>query len=263
MTVPDALIILDQIGKTYDGAPVLTGASLSIARGQFVALVGGSGAGKTTLLKTLNALIVPTTGRVLIDGEDVASQPGPALRRRIGYVFQEVGLFPHMTVAQNIGITPSLLDWPAERIAGRVETLLDLVALPRDIAARLPAELSGGQRQRVGVARALAAEPSILLMDEPFGALDPVTRVALAGDVRRLHETLGLTTVMVTHDVGEALLTADRVVVMAEGQIIADDTPSALLADSHADPRVAALIDAPRRQAEKLAALSQGGVAHG
>ncbi len=258
MTVPDALITLDDIGKTYDGAPVLTGASLSIARGQFVALVGGSGAGKTTLLKTINALIVPTTGRVLIGGEDVAGQPGPALRRRIGYVFQEVGLFPHMTVAQNVGITPSLLDWPAETIAARVDTLLDLVGLPRDIAMRLPAELSGGQRQRVGVARALAAEPSILLMDEPFGALDPVTRVALAHDVRRLHESLGLTTVMVTHDVGEALLTADRVVVMAEGRIIADDTPAALLSAGHADPRVAALIEAPRRQAEKLARLIHG-----
>lgn len=267
MTVPDALITLDEIGKTYDGAPVLTGASLSIPRGQFVALVGGSGAGKTTLLKTLNALIVPTTGRVLIDGQDVAGQPGPALRRRIGYVFQEVGLFPHMTVAQNIGITPSLLDWPAETIAARVDTLLDLVALPREVATRLPAELSGGQRQRVGVARALAAEPAILLMDEPFGALDPVTRVALAEDVRRLHETLGLTTVMVTHDVGEALLTADRIVVMAAGErggeIIADDTPAALLSGGHADPRVAALIDAPRRQADKLARLSQGGTAHG
>ena len=258
MTAANALIVLDKLGKSYDGAPVLTGASLSIGKGEFVALVGGSGAGKTTLLKTINALIVPTTGRVSIDGADVADQPGPALRRRIGYVFQEVGLFPHMTVAQNIGITPSLLDWPADRIAARVETLLDLVALPCEIAARLPAELSGGQRQRVGVARALAAEPSILLMDEPFGALDPVTRVALAEDVRRLHETLGLTTVMVTHDVGEALLTADRIVVMAEGRIIADATPGALLAGAHPDPRVVALIDAPRRQAEKLARLAHG-----
>jgi osmoprotectant transport system ATP-binding protein len=255
-------IVLDSIGMTYDGSTVLEAASLSIAKGQFVALVGGSGAGKTTLLKTINALIVPTSGRVLIDGADVAGQPGPALRRRIGYVFQEVGLFPHLTVAQNIGVTPSLLDWPAGKIAARVETLLDLVDLPRDVAARLPAALSGGQRQRVGVARALAAEPSILLMDEPFGALDPVTRVALAEDVRRLHETLGLTTVMVTHDVGEALLMADRVVVMAGGKIIADGTPAALMA-GHPDPRVADLIAAPRRQAEKLAALSRGEGANG
>ena len=251
-------IVLEKVGKTYDGAAVLAGASLSIARGQYVALVGGSGAGKTTLLKTINALIVPTTGRVLVDGQDVAAQPGPALRRRIGYVFQEVGLFPHLTVAQNIGITPSLLAWPAPRIAARVETLLDLVDLPRELASRLPAALSGGQRQRVGVARALAAEPSILLMDEPFGALDPVTRVALAEDVRRLHETLGLTTVMVTHDVGEALLLADVVVVMADGAIIAQGSPAALLTATHADPRVAALIDAPRRQAQKLAGLIHG-----
>jgi len=251
-------IVLEQVGKTYDGAAVLSGADLSIARGQFVALVGGSGAGKTTLLKTINALIVPTTGRVLVDGQDVAAQPGPALRRRIGYVFQEVGLFPHLTVAQNIGITPSLLAWPVPRIAARVETLLDLVDLPRELATRLPAALSGGQRQRVGVARALAAEPTILLMDEPFGALDPVTRVALADDVRRLHETLGLTTVMVTHDVGEALLLADVVVVMADGAIIARGSPAALLSAAHADPRVAALIDAPRRQAEKLAGLIHG-----
>jgi osmoprotectant transport system ATP-binding protein len=250
-------ISLDTVGKTYDGSTVLEAASLSIAKGQFVALVGGSGAGKTTLLKTINALIAPTTGRVLIDGADVVGQPGPALRRRIGYVFQEVGLFPHLTVAQNIGVTPSLLDWPADRIAARIETLLDLVDLPRDLGARLPAALSGGQRQRVGVARALAAEPSILLMDEPFGALDPVTRVALAEDVRRLHEALGLTTVMVTHDVGEALLMADRVVVMAGGKIIADAAPAALMA-GHSDPRVSDLIAAPRRQAEKLAALAHG-----
>ena len=239
MTDRPTAIAVETVGKTYDGVAVLTDASLSIPRGQFVALVGGSGAGKTTLLKTLNALITPTTGRVLIDGRDVADQPGPALRRGIGYVFQEVGLFPHLTVAQNIGVTPRLLDWPAARIAARVAALLDLVDLPRAVAIRLPAELSGGQRQRVGVARALAAEPSILLMDEPFGALDPVTRVALADDVRRLHEALNLTTVMVTHDVGEALLM-----------------------EPHADPRVAALIEAPRRQAERLAGLA-GSPAHG
>ncbi|MBU4433816.1 MAG: ABC transporter ATP-binding protein [Alphaproteobacteria bacterium] len=262
MTDAPIAIAVQNLGKAYDGQSVLSEASLSIPRGQFVALVGGSGAGKTTLLKTLNALITPTTGRALIDGRDVADQPGPALRRGIGYVFQEVGLFPHLTVAQNIGVTPRLLDWPAERIAARVDALLDLVDLPRDVATRLPAALSGGQRQRVGVARALAAEPSILLMDEPFGALDPVTRVALADDVRRLHETLNLTTVMVTHDVGEALLLADRVVVMAGGRIIADAAPATLLTETHADPRVAALIDAPRRQAKRLAALA-GSRAHG
>ncbi|MGH1557534.1 ATP-binding cassette domain-containing protein [Caulobacter segnis] len=170
---------------------MLAPTTLTIAEGRFVALVGGSGAGKTTLLKLMNGLQAPTTGRVLVEGADIAARPGPELRRGIGYVFQEVGLFPHMTVAQNIGITPDLLGWPAGEIAARVDDLLDLVALPRDVAGRSPAQLSGGQRQRVGVARALAARPSILLMDEPFGALDPVTRVALADDVRRPHEALG------------------------------------------------------------------------
>lgn len=250
-------IVLDQVSKTYGGQTVLAPTSLSIARGRFVALVGGSGAGKTTLLKLMNGLSTPTSGRVLLDGADIAGRPGPALRRGVGYVFQEIGLFPHMTVGQNIGITPNLLAWPAGEIAARTDELLDLVALPRELAARAPSQLSGGQRQRVGVARALAARPSILLMDEPFGALDPVTRVALADDVRRLHEALSLTTVMVTHDVGEALLLADEVVVMAGGRVLAHAPPRDLLA-GHADPVVAALIAAPRRQAERLAELARG-----
>ncbi|KQV58767.1 MULTISPECIES: ABC transporter ATP-binding protein [unclassified Caulobacter] len=250
-------IVLDAAGKSYDGQAVLAPTTLSIAKGRFVALVGGSGAGKTTLLKLMNGLSTPTTGRVLVEGVDVAARPGPELRRGIGYVFQEIGLFPHMTVAQNIGITPNLLGWPEGEIAARVDELLDLVALPRAVAGRAPSELSGGQRQRVGVARALAARPSILLMDEPFGALDPVTRVALADDVRRLHEALGLTTVMVTHDVGEALLLADEVVVMAGGKVLAHAPPRDLLA-GHPDPVVTDLIAAPRRQAERLAELARG-----
>lgn len=252
-----AAIALDRVSKAYSGKVVLAETTLTIAKGRFVALVGGSGAGKTTLLKLMNGLSTPSDGRVLIDGADIAQQPGPELRRGVGYVFQEIGLFPHMSVAQNIGITPSLLNWPAAEIAARVDELLDLVALPRDIAGRAPSDLSGGQRQRVGVARALAAKPSILLMDEPFGALDPVTRVALADDVRRLHEALGLTTVMVTHDVGEALLLADEVVVMAGGQVLAQASPRALLT-GHADPAVADLIDAPRKQAERLSELARG-----
>ncbi|WP_454717508.1 ATP-binding cassette domain-containing protein [Caulobacter segnis] len=250
-------IVLDQVSKTYGGQTVLHETSLEIAKGRFVALVGGSGAGKTTLLKLMNGLSRPTRGRVLIDGEDIAGRPGPELRRGIGYVFQEIGLFPHMTVAQNIGVTPDLLGWPAEKIAARVDELLDLVALPRAVAGRAPSQLSGGQRQRVGVARALAARPSILLMDEPFGALDPVTRVALADDVRALHDQLGLTTVMVTHDVGEALLLADEVVVMAEGWALAHAPPRELLA-GHPDPVVADLIAAPKKQAERLAELARG-----
>lgn len=250
-------IVLDRVSKAYGGQTVLAETELGITSGRFIALVGGSGAGKTTLLKLINGLIMPTSGRVLIDGADIAEQSGPELRRGVGYVFQETGLFPHMSVAQNIGVTPSLLGWSAEAIAARTAELLDLVALPREIADRAPAQLSGGQRQRVGVARALAARPSILLMDEPFGALDPVVRVALADDVRRLHEALGLTTVMVTHDVGEALLLADEVVVMASGQVLAQAAPRALLA-GHPDPGVADLIAAPKRQAERLAELARG-----
>lgn len=247
-------IVLEQVGKTHDGAVALVGVDLSIPAGQFVALVGGSGTGKTTLLKTINALSPPTSGRVLIDGQAADALDGPALRRRIGYVFQEIGLFPHMTVAENIGVIPALLGWKKDEIAARVDELLDLVDLPRSHAARRPSALSGGQRQRVGVARALAARPSILLMDEPFGALDPVTRQALGDDVRRLHEALGLATVMVTHDVAEALLLADRIVVLDHGRIIADAAPRELMA-GHDDPRVEALMAAPRRQAERVRAL--------
>ena len=244
-------IVLDQVSKAYDGASVLQPTSLSIPKGQFVALVGGSGAGKTTLLKTINGLVAPSGGQVRIDGVATGDLDGPTLRRRIGYVFQEVGLFPHLSVAENIAIVPTLLGWDAATITVRTAELLDLVALPPSVLARRPSALSGGQRQRVGVARALAARPAILLMDEPFGALDSVTRVALADDVRGLHEALELTTVMVTHDIAEAVLLADRIVVMAAGKVIADDTPRALLA-GHPDPAVEALMQAPRRQAARM-----------
>ena len=186
-----------------------------------------------------------------ISGEDVGAWPGHLLRRRIGYVFQEIGLFPHLTVAENIAITPRLLGWDKARIARRIDELLDLAALPPEVAGRAPSELSGGQRQRVGVARALAAEPKIMLMDEPFGALDPLTRDTLGGDYRALHDKLGLTTVMVTHDMAEAVLLADRIVVLAGGRILADGAPAGLLATA-TDPEVRALLEAPRRQAERL-----------
>ncbi|KSB88581.1 ABC transporter ATP-binding protein [Caulobacter vibrioides] len=250
-------IALEQVGKTHDGAVALKDVDLSIPPGQFVALVGGSGAGKTTLLKTINALAPPTSGVVRIDGQAVGALDGPVLRRRIGYVFQEIGLFPHMTVAENIGVVPALLGWKKDEIAVRVDELLDLVDLPRAVAQRRPAALSGGQRQRVGVARALAGRPAILLMDEPFGALDPITRQALGDDVRRLHQALSLTTVMVTHDVAEALLLADRVIVLDQGRIIADAAPRELMAGCE-DPRVEALMAAPRRQAERVRALLDG-----
>ena len=245
-------IELSSIEKRYGAHAALAGVSLAIAPGEFVALVGPSGSGKTTLLKTINGLVTPDAGTVRVMGEDAGAVPVHVLRRRIGYVFQEIGLFPHLTVAENIAITPRLLGWPQERIAARVANLLGLVDLPAEMGARLPAALSGGQRQRVGVARALAAEPKIMLMDEPFGALDPVTRDQLGTDYRALHDQLALTTVMVTHDMSEAVLLADRIVVLKAGVIVADGGPAELSRRSQ-DPDVRALLDAPRRQAQRLA----------
>jgi osmoprotectant transport system ATP-binding protein len=253
------LIELDGIGKSFDGgrAFALRGVSLTVPAGAFVALVGQSGSGKTTTLKTINRLVDPDEGKVRIDGRPADDEPAPRLRRRIGYVFQGIGLFPHLTVGENIAVGPRLAGWSRERIAGRIGELLDLVALPRGFATRRPAELSGGQQQRVGLARALAAEPRIMLMDEPFGALDPVTRLELGDAYRELHGRLGLTTVMVTHDVQEAVLLADRIVVMKDGRILADDSPKALLA-GHPDPDVSALMATPRVQAERVTALIAG-----
>jgi osmoprotectant transport system ATP-binding protein len=247
----DPAIQLSGVRKRYGAHAALDGVDLAVPPGAFVALVGGSGSGKTTLLKTINGLIAPDEGRVTVAGEAVAAVAPHRLRRRIGYVFQEVGLFPHLSVAENIAITPKLLGWDRARIAARVAELLALTDLPAEMAGRAPAALSGGQRQRVGVARALAAEPRILLMDEPFGALDPITRDALGGDVRALHERLSLTTVMVTHDITEAVLLADRIVVLAGGRILADGDPAALAAEAE-DPQVRALLETPRRQARRL-----------
>jgi osmoprotectant transport system ATP-binding protein len=251
-------IALDRIGKSFDGgrAFAVRGVSLAVARGGFVALVGGSGAGKSTLLKTINRLIEPDEGSVTLDGRPVGSGPAPELRRGIGYVFQGVGLFPHMTVAQNIAVTPRLLGWPKEQIQARVGELLALVGLPAAFGVRQPDELSGGQQQRVGIARALAARPPVMLMDEPFGALDPLTRADLGAAYRALHDQLGLTTVMVTHDLQEAVLLADRIAVMKDGRLLAEDAPAALLASS--DPDVSALMAAPRRMAERVAARLDG-----
>lgn len=245
------VIELSGVEKRYGALAALAGVSLSVAAGEFTALVGGSGSGKTTLLKTINGLVRPDAGAIRVEGQNVAAAAPHVLRRRIGYVFQEVGLFPHLTVAENIAVTPRLLGWDKVRRAQRAAELLDLVALPREVGARMPAALSGGQRQRVGVARALAAEPRLMLMDEPFGALDPLTRDQLGGDYRALHDRLGLTTVMVTHDMAEAVLLADRIVVLEDGAVIADGAPADLLAREH-NPDVRALLEAPRRQAERL-----------
>ena len=238
--------------KTYGTLDAIGGVSLDLPAKQFVALVGASGSGKSTLLKTVNRLIEPTGGRVLVEGRDTQDYTLHDLRRRIGYVFQSIGLFPHMTVGENVRIGPRL---SGTRLGeGRVRELLELVDLDPAMAGRMPAELSGGQRQRVGVARALADEAKLLIMDEPFGALDPVTRDALGERVRDLHERLGLTTLMVTHDMAEALLLADRVLVMDSGRIVADETPAGLLRGEGGEI-AQRLVEVPRHQARRLAEI--------
>lgn len=247
-------LAFENVAKSYGETHAVQSVSLQIESGQFVALVGASGSGKSTLLKTVNRLVEPSAGRVLFEGEDVAGLPLAALRRRIGYVFQSIGLFPHMTVAENIGIGPRLAGQKID--TSRVAELLELVELEAEMARRMPEELSGGQRQRVGVARALAGDPHLLLMDEPFGALDPVTRDSLGERVRGLHKEFGLTTVMVTHDMAEALLLADRVLVMDGGEIVADEHPQALVGGGGGEI-AQALVAVPRHQAERLAELSR------
>jgi osmoprotectant transport system ATP-binding protein len=238
------------LGKRHGDRAALEDVSLAIAQGQFVALVGPSGSGKTTLLKSINRLVEPDEGTIKLDGRDVRDVPVAELRHGIGYVIQSIGLFPHMNVAENINIVPKLMGQGSE---DRAAELLELVALPAEMASRYPRELSGGQAQRVGFARALAAGPKLMLMDEPFGALDPVTRDSLGRAYRALHEQLGLTTLMVTHDISEALLLADRIIVLIDGRIRADGTPAELLGSE--DAEVKAMVDVPRRQAERLAAL--------
>jgi osmoprotectant transport system ATP-binding protein len=246
--------------KRYgDGPPALARVTVSVGAREFLAVVGGSGSGKTTLLRLINRLSQPSEGAVVVRGTNVQDLDAIGLRRSIGYVFQGIGLFPHLTVAENITITPKLLGWSASQQDARAAELLNLVRLDASYAKRFPHELSGGERQRVGVARALAAKPDIVLMDEPFGALDPLTRDALGGDYRRMHESLGLTSVMITHDMLEALLLADRIIVLQRGQLIAEGPPATLMHHEH--PYVRELMATPRRQAERLAAFL-GGQAH-
>jgi len=252
------MIRFDHVRKCYAGRPVLDDVSLAIAPGEFVALVGQSGAGKTTLLKAVNRLVAIDDGTIMVDGEDVLAQPLVALRRRIGYVFQGIGLFPHMSVAENVWLPSRLQGQPASERAARVAELLALVSLPADFAARYPAQLSGGQAQRVGFARALAAGPSIMLMDEPFGALDPATRSELGGAYRALHDRMGLTSLLVTHDMGEALLLADRVIVIGEGRVLADMLPQRLIRET-ADPRIEAMLAPVRTASARLDALARAG----
>src|SRR5439155_19842556 len=216
------------VTKRYSasGPPAVDDLSLTVPAGQVVVLVGPSGCGKTTTLKMVNRLVEPTAGQVLVDGRDVASIDPVALRREIGYVIQQVGLFPHLTVADNVAVVPELLGWDARRRRQRSEELLKLVGLqPAAYVGRYPHELSGGERQRIGVARALAADPPLLLMDEPFGAVDPIVRERLQNEFQRLQSDLGKTVLFVTHDIDEAIKLGDRVAVMAEGGHLAQYAP--------------------------------------
>jgi osmoprotectant transport system ATP-binding protein len=250
-----AIELIDVTKRYGKSAIALDRVSLSVPEGEFLAIVGPSGSGKTTLLRLVNRLAEPTSGTVRVGGTDVRDADPIGLRRHIGYVFQGVGLFPHMTIAENIAITPRLIGWNERTRAARVEELLQLVRLdPKKYRSRFPAELSGGERQRIGVARALAAEPKIVLMDEPFGALDALTRDALQNDYRELHDKLGLTSVMITHDLTEAALLAGRIAVICQGRLIEQGTPQALMA-SPKDAYVRELVETPKNQAARLAAL--------
>lgn len=228
------MIEFKNVSKTYSHAPdapkALDGVSLHIRRGELVVLIGASGSGKSTLLKMINRMEQPTSGSVALDKQDIAQLPVRDLRLRMGYVIQSMGLFPHWTVARNIGVVPTMLGWPRERIATRVSELLTLFDLdPATYGPRYPHQLSGGQQQRVGVARALAGNPEVLLMDEPFGALDPLIRGALQDEVKRIHQASGKTIVMVTHDIDEALRLGTQIVLMDQGRIVQVGTPLALL----------------------------------
>ena len=224
------------VSKSFGVVPAVKELSLTIAPGEFVVLIGASGSGKSTLLRMANRLVDPDQGRVLFKGQDTRALRAEDLRRRMGYAIQSIGLFAHWTVARNIATVPELLGWPAARIAARVDELLALFDLaPSLYRGRYPQQLSGGQQQRVGVARALAADPEVLLMDEPFGALDPVTRQALQGELARIHRASGKTIVLVTHDIDEALRLATRIVLLDRGRIVKVGSPAQLLLQPASD----------------------------
>jgi osmoprotectant transport system ATP-binding protein len=226
-----ATVEFRDVTKRYTDQVAVDGLSFTVPAGRICILVGPSGSGKTTSLKMVNRLIEPTSGAILIDGHDVLQEDPVQLRRRIGYVIQQVGLFPHQTIAENVATVPRLLGWPAQRIDVRVTELLALVGLdPGRYAKRYPAQLSGGERQRAGVARALAAEPPVMLMDEPFGAVDPIVRDRLQSELLRIQRELGTTILFVTHDVDEAIRLGDRVAIMRDGRLVQYAPPGELLA---------------------------------
>lgn len=255
------MISVQTVSKSYDGgfSWAVREVSFEVAAGEILALVGESGCGKTSTLKMINRLIAPTSGTIRINGQDVRESDPVSLRRSIGYVIQEIGLFPHLSIEENIGIVPVLLGWPRDRIGQRVEELMQLIGLDsKQYRLRNPSELSGGQQQRVGLARALAAGPNIMLMDEPFGALDPITRAGVVDEFRKIQNNLNLTVVFVTHDMAEALILADKVAVMREGVIVAFGSPAELLADPK-DTYADELLSMPQRQARLLTKIANHG----
>ena len=240
--MPQAAIAFDSVFFSRQGRPILQNVSFAVPEGETLALVGRSGAGKSTVLKLTNRLLEADTGAITVDGRDTRQWDRYDLRRHAGYVLQEIGLFPHLTAGENAAIVPRLLGWPDERMRARVDELLTLVGLPpADFRERWPDELSGGQRQRVGIARALAADPPVLLMDEPFGALDPITRADLRNEFKAIQSRLHKTVVIVTHDMGEAFALGNRVGVLDGGTLVAYDTAEAVARSS--DPHVRRLID--------------------
>ncbi|MEC1598835.1 choline ABC transporter ATP-binding protein OpuBA [Bacillus spizizenii] len=224
------MLTLENVSKTYKGGKkAVNNVNLKIAKGEFICFIGPSGCGKTTTMKMINRLIEPSAGKIFIDGENIMEQDPVELRRKIGYVIQQIGLFPHMTIQQNISLVPKLLKWPEQHRKERARELLKLVDMGPDYLDRYPHELSGGQQQRIGVLRALAAEPPLILMDEPFGALDPITRDSLQEEFKKLQKTLHKTIVFVTHDMDEAIKLADRIVILKAGEIVQVGTPDDIL----------------------------------
>jgi osmoprotectant transport system ATP-binding protein len=255
------MITLEGLSKQYGATTVVDRVSLHVARNSITAIVGTSGSGKSTLLRMINRLVEPSNGRVLLDGADTAAEPAHLLRRRIGYVIQGYGLFPHRTVAENIATVPRLLGWSESRIRARVEELLGVFQLdPQAYARALPHQLSGGQQQRVGVARALAAGPALLLMDEPFGALDPIIRAKAQQDLIDIQRRFATTILLVTHDMDEAFHLGHQVAVMSEGRLLQCDRPAVLLTRP-ADPLVARMTGIADRALKLLSLTTAGEVA--
>jgi osmoprotectant transport system ATP-binding protein len=252
------MITLENLCKRYDATTVVDNVSMVVQPRTFTTIVGTSGSGKSTLLRMVNRLVEPTSGRVVIDGNDTAVEPAHLLRRRIGYAIQGLGLFPHRTVAENIATVPRLLGWDATRVQARVVELLEVFQLdPGAYATKFPHELSGGQQQRVGVARALAGKPNLLLMDEPFGALDPIIRSKAQDDLLDIQRRFGTTVILVTHDIDEAFRLGDHVAVMSEGRLLQYDRPEVLITQP-AHPFVSQLIGSGDKSLRLLSLITAG-----